>query len=44
MKMKFKEGKGWDDLRALLSDNAFDFAGLHDCDGATRGPSNAACV
>ena len=36
MKMKFKEGKGWDDMRALLSESAtqpkvsaFDFAGLH---------------
>ena len=29
LKMKFKGGKGWDDVRALLSENAFDFAGLH---------------
>ena len=29
MKMKFKEGKGWDDMRALLNEKAFDFAGLH---------------
>ena len=29
LKMKFKGGKTWADMRALLSEKAFDFSGLH---------------
>ena len=32
LKMKFRKGKGWDDLRALLSGDAFAFVGLPNLD------------